>query len=119
MRTLLLLTFYVISIPFSVLGHNHGHWTLTWNDEFNDSGLPNTQKWDYDVGGHGWGNKELQYYTAARNENVSIENGILKINAIKENYKGNKFTSARLVTRNIFEFEIKDIFHIRINRHCW
>jgi hypothetical protein len=40
-------------------------WELVWFDEFDYSGLPNPQKWDYDVGGHGWGNQEAQYYTRA------------------------------------------------------
>jgi hypothetical protein len=36
---------------------------LVWSDEFNYKGLPDSTKWSYNVGGHGWGNKELQYYT--------------------------------------------------------
>jgi beta-glucanase (GH16 family) len=36
---------------------------LVWSDEFNYTGLPDPTKWNYDVGGWGWGNNELQYYT--------------------------------------------------------
>jgi hypothetical protein len=36
---------------------------LVWSDEFNYKGLPDPKKWNYDTGGHGWGNNELQYYT--------------------------------------------------------
>ena len=36
---------------------------LVWSDEFNYTGLPDSTRWNYDVGGHGWGNHELQYYT--------------------------------------------------------
>jgi len=35
-------------------------WQLVWSDEFDDNGLPKPSKWGYDVGGHGWGNQELQ-----------------------------------------------------------
>ena len=38
-------------------------WKLVWSDEFNYTGLPDETKWGYDVGGGGWGNQELQYYT--------------------------------------------------------
>jgi beta-glucanase (GH16 family) len=73
---------------------------LVWSDEFNYSGLPDSSKWSYDVGGHGWGNNELQYYTRARTANARIENGILTIEAIREAYEGKQYTSARLVTKN-------------------
>ncbi|WP_173075646.1 family 16 glycosylhydrolase [Tenuifilum thalassicum] len=72
---------------------------LVWNDEFDYSGLPNSDKWGYDVGGGGWGNNELQYYTESRTENARVENGKLIIEARKEQYEGNEYTSARLVTR--------------------
>jgi len=36
---------------------------LLWADEFDQEGLPNPKNWSYDVGDHGWGNNELQYYT--------------------------------------------------------
>ncbi len=73
---------------------------LVWADEFNYTGLPDSTKWSYDVGGHGWGNQELQYYTNKRSENARVENGKLIIEARKESYEGNDYTSARLVTRN-------------------
>ncbi len=37
-------------------------WVLTWSDEFNGSGQADPTKWVNDVGGHGWGNHELEYY---------------------------------------------------------
>lgn len=33
---------------------------LVWSDEFNYSGLPDSSKWNYDVGCSGWGNNEKQ-----------------------------------------------------------
>jgi beta-glucanase (GH16 family) len=72
---------------------------LVWSDEFNYSGLPDSAKWNYDTGGHGWGNNELQFYTAKRLENTRAENGYLIIEARKENWEGKNYTSARLITK--------------------
>ncbi len=74
-------------------------WTLVWNDEFNTGTIPSPDKWGYDVGGSGWGNNELQYYTQYRKENARVENGSLIIEARKEAFEGKKYTSARLVTK--------------------
>lgn len=72
---------------------------LIWSDEFNYNGLPDKTKWSYDVGGNGWGNSEAQYYTDSRIKNSEVKDGYLYINAIKEDFEGKKYTSARLVTR--------------------
>jgi beta-glucanase (GH16 family) len=74
-------------------------YTLVWQDEFDRDGLPDTAKWSYDVGGHGWGNKEPQYYTNSRPENARVEDGHLVIEARREPWEGAPYTSARLVTR--------------------
>lgn len=76
-----------------------GRWRLVWSDEFDYTGLPDSKKWDYDVGGEGWGNKELEFYTASRKENARVENGHLIIEARKEAWDGREYTSARLVSR--------------------
>jgi beta-glucanase (GH16 family) len=78
---------------------NSKQWQLVWADEFDYTGLPDPQKWGYDVGGHGWGNKELQFYTGRRLENARVENGHLVIEARKESWQGSPYTSARLVTK--------------------
>lgn len=72
--------------------------TLAWTDEFEVNGSPDLSKWGYDVGGNGWGNSELEYYTNGANS--SISNGVLKIEARKENFSGNLYTSSRMVTKN-------------------
>lgn len=79
---------------------------LIWSDEFNTPGAPDPNKWGYDIGtgGSGWGNNELQFYTN-RSQNVIVENGMLKINAIRENFSGSTFTSARLLTKDKFSFK--------------
>ncbi len=78
-------------------------YALVWSDEFDYEGLPDSTKWGYDTGGHGWGNNELQYYT--NDQNATVSDGILTIEARKEAYptvenKTHDWTSARLVTRN-------------------
>ena len=67
---------------------------LVWQDEFNYTGLPDSTKWNYDTGGWGWGNNELEYYTAKRPENARVENGMLIIEARKENWNNREYTSA-------------------------
>ena len=77
--------------------------TPTWQDEFNDTGLPDTLRWGYDLGGSGWGNNEAQYYTNVI-ANAKVDNGKLTIVARKENTGGKNYTSARLVTKNKGDF---------------
>ncbi|PYS68215.1 MAG: glycoside hydrolase, partial [Acidobacteria bacterium] len=74
-------------------------WRLVWADEFDYHGLPDPKKWGYDVGGQGWGNKELQYYSEHRKENARVENGLLIIEARREAMNGQEYTSARLVSK--------------------
>ncbi len=72
---------------------------LVWNDEFNIEGKPDDTKWDYDIGGNGWGNNELQYYTSD-SINVRVKNGKLQIEAHYYPNLDIKYTSARIVTKN-------------------
>ena len=64
-------------------------------DEFNYNGKPDSTKWLYETGGNGWGNNELEYYTAAAN-NANVSNGALNITARNEVYGSSNYTSARL-----------------------
>ncbi len=72
---------------------------LVWSDEFDGDGLPDSSKWTYDTGGHGWGNRELQFYTENRRQNARRENGILIIEAHREDWENRAYTSARLITK--------------------
>lgn len=72
---------------------------LIWSDEFSENGLPDPGKWDYDQGGNGWGNNELQYYSTADLNNARIENGILTIEAKSDPAHSKGYSSARIVTR--------------------
>lgn len=78
---------------------DHGPWRLVWSDEFDYTGLPDPAKWGYDVGGGGWGNKELQNYTSARKENARVEDGRLIIEARRDGSTKQMYTSARLVSK--------------------
>ena len=71
-------------------------WEKVWGDEFEGQGLPNSSKWYYETGGDGWGNQERQYYTRDDTDNARVEDGHLIIEARKESYQGNAYTSARL-----------------------
>ncbi len=70
-----------------------------WSDEFEYSGLPDTSKWGYDTGGHGWGNNELQYYTGDDTNNAVVRDGNLIITARKQTKDSNNYTSARLISK--------------------
>ena len=85
------------------------NWEVIWSDEFNlaDGSPIDETKWEHQVGGTGWGNAELEYYTD-RIENSYIENldgknGVLVIQANKEKYERLNYTSARITTRGKFE----------------
>lgn len=83
---------------------NIGDYQPVWCDEFDYDGLPASDKWGYDVGGGGWGNQELQYYTRADIDNAFVEDGILNINVVEERMGGRNYTSARLITKYFMDF---------------
>jgi len=70
-------------------------YTLVWSDEFDVDGAPDTEKWDFSIGGNGWGNGEAQTYTNKR-ENSSVAKGKLTITARDDN---GLWTSARMRTQ--------------------
>mgnify|MGYP001814961416 CR=1 FL=1 len=76
---------------------------LVWSDEF-DGDTINPDNWGYDIGGWGWGNGEAQYYTD-RPENARLQNGLLLIEARQEKFENSFYTSARLLTQDLQEFQ--------------
>ncbi len=85
-------------------------WTLTWSDEFNgaDGTAVDPTKWKHDVGGTGWGNNELEYYTNGTQNAVQM-GGNLVITATTQgasqyhcSYGTCQYTSARLLTQGLF-----------------
>ena len=90
------------------LAHNPlQKWKLTWSDEFNGAGPVDPAKWVNMVGGQGWGNHELEYYTAGT-ENAEQRGGNLVITARDDGpayscwYGPCRYTSARLESRGLF-----------------
>ncbi|MCU0334245.1 MAG: glycoside hydrolase family 16 protein [Chitinophagaceae bacterium] len=73
-----------------------------WADEFDYEGRPDSTRWGYDVGGHGWGNKELQYYRDSGN--AWVQQGVLRITARPQAWQGSAYTSARLVSKGKGDF---------------
>lgn len=76
---------------------------LVWSDEFDNSGVPDTTKWSYDLGDGcpqvcGWGNNERQHYTRDP-KNVRVSRGKLIIEAHREASGERPYTSARIVSR--------------------
>ncbi|CAN5669485.1 glycoside hydrolase family 16 protein [soil metagenome] len=78
-------------------------WELTWHDEFDGDSIDPTN-WTLDIGGGGWGNGEAQYYTS-RPENARVEDGLLVIEGRQEQYEDSYYTSARLKTQGLREFQ--------------
>jgi beta-glucanase (GH16 family) len=82
-------------------------YTLVWADEFDgpDGTKPDPKKWNYDLGGNGWGNHELEFYTN-HPQNAQIKSGNLVITAQKESTTDKNvtrdYTSARIKTQNLF-----------------
>ena len=93
-------------------------WTLVWSDEFNRAAStpPDPAHWGYDVGdgssggNAGWGNRELEYYTQDPANASTDGQGNLIIAARQADgttkcYYGTcRYTSARLLTRDRFQF---------------
>ena len=85
---------------------------LIWSDEFNGSTI-NASNWTYDLGNGGFGNNELENYTN-RPENARVENGMLVIEARRENLGGSAYTSARLKTEGRRSFGVNTWVEARI-----
>lgn len=80
-------------------------YTLMWADEFDYTGAPNPEYWSYDLGGGGWGNNEVQFYTDSL-DNSRVEDGKLIIEARQIlGGRSPQYESARLLTRDKVEFK--------------
>jgi len=92
-------------------------WQLVWSDEFSGpaGAAPNAAVWGNEIGDGtvygipGWGNDELEYYTAGGANAAADGQGNLVITTAEADgslqcyYGPCKYTSARLLTRNRFE----------------
>ena len=72
--------------------------SLVWSDEF-DVSTVNASNWTFEIGTGtwGWGNNELQYY---QEDNTSIIDGNLVIEARRQTLESSNYTSSRLITRD-------------------
>lgn len=69
---------------------------LVWSDEFDYNGLPDSSKWNYEVGllrDH-----ERQFYTYKRIDNINVQNGVLVIRAKKEKFNNENFSKYKSTT---------------------
>jgi beta-glucanase (GH16 family) len=89
-------------IPESTPAWEREGWTLIWQDEF-DGDVIDPEKWVMEIGGHGWGNNEKQFYTD-HPENVRLEDGHLIIEAHNEFFIRRHYTSGRIKTQGLFSF---------------
>ena len=89
------------------------NWNLVWSDEFELNEVDDS-KWSFqngtgsELGLWGWGNGESQYYLE---ENASVNNGILTIEAkeepqgITDSWNATKYySSSKIVTKDKYEF---------------
>jgi beta-glucanase (GH16 family) len=76
---------------------------LIWSDEFDGpaGSPPSPLRWSHETGGHGWGNDEAQVYTSDAANAFHDGRGNLVIRARR---RSGEFTSARLITKGLFEF---------------
>ena len=79
-------------------GSPYGNYNIVWSDEFNGTNI-NANTWTYELGNGGWGNNELEYYTAT---NAFVTNGLLHIAASKSSVGGASYTSARMKSQGLF-----------------
>jgi len=89
-------------------------WELVWSDEFDNEAMTpiNNESWTCEVGGWGWGNDELEYYTQSIENASHNGDGQLVITAMQGQPESNEtcwygqcaFTSARCITQDKVEF---------------
>jgi beta-glucanase (GH16 family) len=97
---------------------------LAFSDEFDGpaGSRADPARWVNDVGGNGWGNNELEYYTNSTRNAALDGNGHLVITALAESMGGRSYTSARLNTEGLFaqaygRFEAR--IQLPIGRGLW
>jgi beta-glucanase (GH16 family) len=106
------LLFLFCALTISINGQiPYEKYQLSWSDEFDSDGAPNSANWGYEEG-CSIRNKELQNYTRARLENARVENGVLVIEARKEKMGSCNYTSASLITRGKRSFKY-GLFELR------
>lgn len=118
MSNKILRLFFVLLISAAFWGQisaqkNISYRKLSFKDEFNRAAgtAVDAKKWTAEIGGGGWGNQELQYYTNSTENAFHDGKGSLVIKAVKLTppmdlkcwYGACQYTSARLITKDKFE----------------
>lgn len=80
----------------------YGNMNIVWNDEFDGTAI-NNNIWTYDLGGGGWGNNELEFYTNCAS-NAFVQDGFLHIVARRESVGSYNYTSARMKSQGLYSF---------------
>ena len=75
--------------------------TLYWSDEFDQDKFDEETWVEWDGTAF---NNEHQYYTP-RDTNIYVEDGYLHIVGLREDYKGQPWTSGRIYTHDTFEYK--------------
>ena len=86
----------------SLASNGQTTWNLTWSEEFGGTQL-DTSHWNFEIGtgNSGWGNNELQYYTAS-SQNLFLQNGFAHFVARAQPFGTSNYTSARITTSEKF-----------------
>jgi len=102
----------------STVGTDTSGYQLIWSDEFNGSSV-DTANWNFEIGGHGWGNHEQEYYQAA---NATVSDDNLVITGKKEDVSSSHYTSSRMTTKGKHEFlygKIEARIKIPVGQGLW
>jgi len=91
-----------LAVLFGTFSLSHAQrYELVWSDEFNGDEI-DTDTWE-----HWFGtafNNEDQFYTA-RDTNSFVEDGMLHLVGLRENFQGREWTSARIKSQNAADFK--------------
>lgn len=108
--------FFLLSLSVLFSAASAAEWELVFSDEFDYAGLPDPNKWDYEVGFIR--NEESQYYTNARKENARVEDGTLIIEAIKEKFPNPAYNPGSRARRPEFA-EYTSASLITLGKESW
>jgi len=79
-------------------------WKLDFEEDFSKQSSLNLSNWTIDVGDHGGGNGESQYYTPGMH-NLNFNDGALNFEARKEKYESKDYTSAKILSKGKKEWQ--------------
>lgn len=110
-------------------GYTPEGYSLVWSDEF-DNQAQLYSKWNFEKGGTGWGNQELQYYCPngvyepTGQQTASVSNGTLKITAYKITPSSKsdncEYISTRMNTKEGWQYGYIEMrARLPMTRGCW